>query len=181
MTGKAEYTILRSKGRWYECGDKASRLLALQLKHQAASRHIPQINTQSTGLTTSPLEINAAFKLFYSNLYTSEPPPTDLYYEYFFDSIEIPTIDTATRLSLNQPRTVEKILSSIREMNNSKKTGPDRLLSEFHKKLSTQLAPLLLDMFNHSLSIGTLPKTLTEVTISVILKKDKNPAECSSY
>lgn len=118
---------------------------------------------------------------FNSNLYTSEPPPTDLYYEYFFDSIEIPTIDTATRLSLNQPRTVEKILSSIREMNNSKKTGPDRLLSEFHKKLSTQLAPLLLDMFNHSLSIGTLPKTLTEVTISVILKKDKNPAECSSY
>ena len=36
-------------------------------------------------------------------------------------------------------------------------------------------------MFNHSLSIGTLPKTLTEATISVILKKDKNPAECSSY
>lgn len=36
-------------------------------------------------------------------------------------------------------------------------------------------------MFNHSLSIGTLPKTLTEVSITVILKKDKNPAECSSY
>ena len=40
-TGKAEYAILRSKGRWYEYGNKASRLLALQLKHQAASRHIP--------------------------------------------------------------------------------------------------------------------------------------------
>ena len=30
------------------------------------------------------------------------------------------------------------------------------------------LAPLLLGMFNHSLSIGTLPKTLTEASISVI-------------
>lgn len=36
-------------------------------------------------------------------------------------------------------------------------------------------------MFEHSLSSGTLPNTLTEATISVMLKKDKNPAECSSY
>ena len=180
-TGKAEQTVLRSKGMLYEYGDKASRLLALQLKHQAASRHISQINIQSTGLTTSPLEINAAFKSFYSNLYTSEPPPTDSNMNKFFDSIEIPTIDTVTRLSLNQPITLEEILNSIREMNNSKSPGPDGLPSEFYKKFSTQLAPLLLDMFNHSLSIGTLPKTLTEATISVILKRDKNPAECSSY
>ena len=35
-------------------------------------------------------------------------------------------------------------------------------------KILDFLAPLLLDMFNHSLSIGTLPKTLTEASILVI-------------
>ena len=99
---------------------------------------------------------------------TFEPPPTDLNMNNFFDSLEIPTIDTATRLSLNQPITAEKKLSSIREMNNNKTPGPDGLTSEFYKKFSIQLAPLLLDMFNHSLSIGSFPKTLTEATISVI-------------
>ena len=59
--------------------------------------------------------------------------------------------------------------------------GPDVLPPEFYKRFSTLLAPVLLDMYNHSLSTGTLPKTLTEASISVILKKDKNPAECSSY
>lgn len=36
-------------------------------------------------------------------------------------------------------------------------------------------------MFNHSVSIGALPKTLTKASISLILKKEKDPTECSSY
>ena len=180
-TENAEKNILRSKGMLYEYGDKASRLLALQLKHQATSRHIAQINDQSVGLTTCPLKINAAFKAYYSRLYTSEPPPTDSNMNTYLDNIDIPTIDILTQLSLNQPITLGEIYDSIREMNNGRTSGPDGLSSEFYKKFSTHLAPLLLDMFNHSLSTGTLPKTLTEASISVILKKDKNPAECSSY
>lgn len=161
----------------YEYGDKASRLLALQLKHQATSRHIAQINDKSVGLTTCPVKINAAFKAYYSKLYTSEPPPKDSNMNTYLDSIDIPTIDILTQLSLNQEITLEEICDSIREMSNGKTTGPDGLPSEFYKKFSIVLAPLLLDMFNHSLSIGKL----TEASISVILKKDKNPAECSSY
>lgn len=66
-------------------------------------------------------------------------------------------------------------------MNNGKAPGPDGFLCEFYKRFLKQLAPLLLKMFEHSLSTGTLPNTLTEAAISVILKKNKNPAECSSY
>lgn len=110
---------------------------------------------QSGGLTTCPGKINAAFKAYYSKLYTPG---------------RIWTARTAI--------TLEE--TSIRELNNGKTPGPDGRPSEFYKKFSTPIAPLLLDMFSHSLSMGTLPKTLTEASISVILKKDKNPAECSS-
>lgn len=99
----------------------------------------------------------------------------------FLNSIDIPTIDILTQILLDQPITLEEIYSSIKEINNGKAPGPDGFLCEFYKKFSEQLAPLLLQMFEHSLSSGTLPNTLTEATISVITKKDKNPAECSSY
>lgn len=81
----------------------ASRLLALQLKHQAASRHIVQINVQSVGLTTCPVKINSAFKEYYSKLYTSEPPPIDLNMTKYLDNIDLPTIDISTQLLLNKP------------------------------------------------------------------------------
>lgn len=39
----------------------------------------------------------------------------------------------------------------------------------------------LLNMFNHSFELGSLPKTLTEANISLILKKGKPGDECSSF
>ena len=48
-------------------------------------------------------------------------------------------------------------------------------------KFSTQLAPILLEMFNHSFSQKNLPLSLTEASISLILKPGKDPLECGSY
>lgn len=49
------------------------------------------------------------------------------------------------------------------------------------KKIASKLAPLLLEMFNHSLDQGTLPQTLTEANIILLLKHGKNPTDCTSY
>lgn len=73
-TNKAEYLLRRTKGTYYEYGDKASRLLALQLKRQSASNFITQIYDSSHSLTTNPAEINSTFASYYSNLYQSESP-----------------------------------------------------------------------------------------------------------
>ena len=48
----------------------------------------------------------------------------------------------------------------------------------FFKTFSVTLAPLLLSVFKESLS--SLAPTMREATISLILKKDKNPLHCSS-
>lgn len=66
-------------------------------------------------------------------------------------------------------------------MQSGKSPGPDGYPVEFFKKFSNQLAPLLLKMFEDSLQKGTLPPTLTQASISLILKKDKDPNLCSSY
>lgn len=53
--------------------------------------------------------------------------------------------------------------------------------SNFSKHLLVNLAPLLLSVFNESLESGSLPPTLTQATIALLLKKGKNPTSCSSY
>jgi len=46
-TNKAEFLLRRIKGTYYEYGNKASRLLARQLKHQSSSHFITQIRKDS--------------------------------------------------------------------------------------------------------------------------------------
>lgn len=76
---------------------------------------------------------------------------------------------------------VEEITGVIGKMQSCKSTGPDGYPSEFFKTFSVTLAPLLFLLFKESLSLNSLPPTMREATISLILKKDKNPLHCSSY
>lgn len=53
-------------------GKKTGKLLARQIKEEAASRLITEIRTDSGQITTDPKIINDTFKNFYSKLYSSE-------------------------------------------------------------------------------------------------------------
>lgn len=52
---------------------------------------------------------------------------------------------------------------------------------EFYKEFSSKLTPILKSVYDEALATGNLPQTLTQATISVLLKKDKDPVQCSSY
>lgn len=73
-TNDAERLLLRSRVTYYEHGDKASQLLAHQLRRQVASRMIPQVRDSSGILHKGPTTINSVFHSFYSSLYKSESP-----------------------------------------------------------------------------------------------------------
>lgn len=66
-------------------------------------------------------------------------------------------------------------------MQNRKAPGMDGYPVEFYKKFKVQLAPLLLAVFTESLERGSLPPTFSQASISLLLKKDKDPTLCSSY
>lgn len=180
-TGKAEYLLQRTRATYYEHGDRAGRLLASQLRHQCASRFISQIYDASHNLTTDPASINSAFSSFYSTLYKSEPPSDSLSMDSFLDNLEFPSLSEDLSGSLEEPLELKEITSCISQMRSHKAPGPDGYPVEFFKKFSTQLAPLLLDVYNDSLEQGVLPPTLNQALISLILKKDKDPNLCGSY
>lgn len=180
-TDKIEQQLLRSRGFVYEHGEKAGRLLAHQLKCQSASRLIPQIYNMSRELTVNPAEINNTFKSYYSDLYTCESPEDGSTMQDFFTNLDTPTISPDQKSETDRPLQLGELTHSIKAMQSGKSPGPDGYPIEFYKKFSDKLAPLLLEMFNDSLSRGVLPQTLTEASITLLLKPGKDSLECSGY
>lgn len=92
-TNKAEFLLRRTKGTYYEHGNKASQLLARQLKHQSSSQFITQIRRNSQTLITDPTEINNVFASYYSDLYKSESPSDITSMNKFLDNLLFRSFD----------------------------------------------------------------------------------------
>ena len=179
-TNKAEFLLRRTKGTYYEYGNKASRLLARQLKHQSSSQFITQIRKDPQTLVTDPTEINNIFASYYSDLYKSEASSDTTLMNKFLNNLVFPSVDTNSKNTLDAPLRLEEVKASLKLMQTGKAPGPDGFPSEFYQKFSDQLTPLLLDMFNDSFEFGTLPPSLTQASISLIPKKNKDLEDCSS-
>lgn len=74
----------------------------------------------------------------------------------------------------------EEIGESIASMKSGKAPVPGGFLAEFYKAFSNSLCTILLLVFSERLQNHTLPLSLYQAIISLILKKNKNPLECGS-
>lgn len=180
-TNEAERLLLHSRSRYYEHGDKSGRLLAHQLRRQVASRLIPRIKDGSGALQEDPVVINSVFSSFYESLYKSEfsSDPTDMHK--FLDELQFPSINPELVNQLDSALTIQELNLALQSMQNNKAPGPDGLPVEFFKAFQAKLTPLLHSVYLESLSLGSLPPTLRQASISVLLKKDKDADICTSY
>lgn len=178
---KIERDLVFARARVYEYGEKAGRLLAQQLKIKSASQLIPRIKKTCQEITSDPQEINSIFQKFYSDLYTSEFPYDDSLMSTFLANVKLPSVKQDQKSNLDKPLQLQEIEDSIKAMQSGKTPGPDGFPVEFYKKFSSKLSPLLLSMFNNSLEQSKLPPSLTQAHITVLLKPDKDPLDCSSY
>uniref|UniRef100_A0A8B9GWD5 Reverse transcriptase domain-containing protein n=1 Tax=Astyanax mexicanus TaxID=7994 RepID=A0A8B9GWD5_ASTMX len=180
-TTKTERLLLKSRGLVYEHGEKAGHLLAQQLKNRAATQQIPQIRKPNGEVTIDPKEINDTFSAYYSNLYTSEIPSDRTDMDVFLNSLQTPSINEELKNDLDLPLEQTEIINAIHALQKGKAPGPDGYPIEFYQAFSNKLSPILLDMFNDSLSKGVLPPTMTQASICLLLKPGKDKLECNSY
>lgn len=97
--------------------------------------------------------------------------------EDFLRSLHVPSVDPSIADTLEKDLSALEIISAIRCMQSGKSPGPDGYPTDFFKKFSEQLASLPLSVFEESLSLKTLPLTMRQAVISVILKKGGSPPE----
>ena len=178
---QTERLLLKTKQSYYEHGEKAGKLLCHQLRQAAARSAIPEIRVSPGSTSTHPQIINDQFKAYYEELYTSQSSMNAAETQAFLDGLELPKISTEDQASLDAPITNVEISQAISSMQSGKAPGPDGFPIEFYKLFSHKLVPILNSLFKEIISVGKLPLTMTQATISVLLKKDKDPLECGSY
>lgn len=71
-TAETTKWLTQLRHKHYEYGEKTGKLLAQQIKAEAASRLITEIQTNTGQITIDPKLINDTFKKFFSKLYSSE-------------------------------------------------------------------------------------------------------------
>uniref|UniRef100_H2ZXS3 Endonuclease/exonuclease/phosphatase domain-containing protein n=1 Tax=Latimeria chalumnae TaxID=7897 RepID=H2ZXS3_LATCH len=114
-TSKAEYTLLRTKSRYYARGDKVGKLLAWQMQKEESECRIQEINTSDSATSREPGVINETFASYYSTLYTSETGSQGGgdHKSQFLDGIVIPALKEEDKLLLEWPITEEEVISAI--------------------------------------------------------------------
>ncbi|KAJ0059923.1 hypothetical protein NL108_015598 [Boleophthalmus pectinirostris] len=182
MTYKAEGAMRFTNQKYYEMGNRASRLLAFQLRKTQASRVVTKIKHPSTSEdVTHPEKIAEAFRDFYEKLYTSDTTPKINNMNDFFKDLALPKLLHEEAEDLTKPITEKEIEENIKLLKNNKSPGPDGLSGEFYKAFIKELVPILGRVYNYALKKNDPPISWSEAIISVIHKEGKNPKECASY
>lgn len=172
-----EDLLMKSKTQQYQYGNKTGKLLAHQLRQSSASHQILKIQTPQ-GVTAEPLKTN---EQFHESLYSSEQISDPYAFDTFFDPLDIPTVNVDSFPALNSPITIQGLNQAAYTMQTSKSPGPVGYPVEFFKRFLDKLGPLLIDTYSKAFDFLRLPLTLTQATISLILKKDKDPLQCGSF
>lgn len=91
-----------------------------------------------------------------------------------------PRVDSNLADKLGAPISLAEVQEVVGLLQNGKSPGPDGFVVEFYKAYSNLISPHLVNVYNESFNSGRLPPTLSEANISLLLKKDKDPFECSN-
>ncbi len=172
---------MKVRHKQFELGDKPGPLLSRQLRGAQASRAIHEIKSQTSSIVTAPVEINKCFRDFYENLYKSQSSAAEEDVLQFLRSLPLPKIDCNAQNELNAEITLQEVAMAIKEFPSGKSPGPDGLGIDFYKAFIDDVAPLLLRMIKESIKNKKLADSLYMANISLILKKDKDQTDPSSY
>ena len=87
----------------------------------------------------------------------------------------MPSLDESDKSGLERNITLTEIDNAIEP------PGPDGYPSELFKKFAPKLLPLLVKVFEEVLVRKALPPTMTQASLSLLLKKNKDPLLCAVF
>lgn len=181
LSDKIEGCLRFTNQKYYEYGNRASKLLAFRLRKQQSSNVVHRIKSQAN-MATKPNEIAGAFAEFYKSLYkNTDTCDDDAKLSEYLKHIKLTELTNSTAEELDQPIQELEIKQVISTLKNSKSPGPDGFVNEFYKTFKDLLAPLLLKAYSHALESKTMAPSWNEATIVVIHKEGKDPTDCQSY
>ena len=170
---KTRGTIVRSRARWYEHGERNSKYFYNLEKRNQKKKHITSLVNNDGDKITSPKDILEEEERFFKGIYTSRnmDPNCPTFNEFF---------ETENALSEEIAKTCEGVMSihecelALKTMENNKTPGTDGLTPEFYRYFWNLLGSIMVSSFNYAFRNGTLSISQRQGIISLIPKKKKN-------
>jgi len=117
LTFKAEGSLRFINQKYYEMGNRASRLLAFQLRKAQTNRIVSKIkHPASNQIMVKPKEI-ASFADYYRNLYDNfKTKLNDEAIQNFLNKINLPTLSDKEATEMIQPISTQELLDTIKTL-----------------------------------------------------------------
>ena len=169
---KGKSAIFRSKCRWVEKGEKATKYFFNLEKRNYNRKTINEIKLENDETTTDETQILSMIRIYYSNLYNSQTTDAQDSFEMFTDSMEIPKLDDAERDALDGPLTYGECKKSLETFENGKSPGEDGFTVEFYKHFFDLVGVDLLASLNGAYEHGRLSVSQRRGIITLLPKDD---------
>ena len=170
---KTRGTIIRSRARWYEHGEKNSKYFYNLEKTNQRKKHITSLKISDHTKLTDPKEILEEEERFFKEIYTSKSTnPNDSEFIEFFNTENAVSEETAK--TCEGVMSVEECKRALMVMESNKTPGTDGLTSEFYRYFWNAVSKYMVDSFNYGLQHGSLSISQRQGIISLIPKKNKN-------
>ena len=99
----------------------------------------------------------------------------------FLEKFNLPRPNQKEIEIMNNPITSTETEAVIKNLPKNKSPGPDGFTGEFYQTFREELMPILLKLFQKIAEEGTLPNSFYKVTITLILKPDKDNTKRENY
>lgn len=165
----------------FEEGECTGHMLAMLAKSQQSSSLIGAITDPMGVSCHTTKSIKDVFKLFFQDVYSSKVQPSQDDICSFLDKYPIPCLSDSDSALLSALLTEEELLEAIAHAQNSRAPGTDGLPAEVYKWYASQFIPILLKVYNQAFITGSLPASMNEAIIVVLLKPGKDALSPDSY
>lgn len=174
LQNKIKGTILRSKARWFEEGERNSKYFLNLEKRNRAQKYITKLKTSPDKVITDASEILKEEKKFYEKLYTSKNPNIDAPdFDEFFRDEHVTKLNEVQKQSCEGDLSAAECLNALKGFRSGRTPGTDGLNTEFYKFFWKELSPCMIESFNHSKKAGKMSIDQRRGIISLLPKKNK--------
>ena len=175
---KTRGTIIRSKARWIEGGEKNTKYFANLEKRNYESKIIHSLNCDGN-VISDPKLILEEEKSFYQNLYEEKPQEISDY-DFFPDNYS-KKLSEEEKNKCEGYLTAEECRKALKQMQNNKSPGSDGITVEFYKIFWNDLEKYYIDSINYSYEIEELTVLQKQGLITLLPKKNKDLTKLSNW
>ena len=176
---KLQGTLVRSRARWIEFGEKSSKYFLNLEKRNFVNKSITELKLSKDKSTKDQKEILKLQREFYKSLYSKRTIEQD--HEYEPDLSGLPKVRPNEKILLNKELEKTEVDVALKSLKNNKSPGPDGYSAEFFKFFWDQLGDFCFCMIKESLDCCELPGSLTRGIITCLPKQGKTRDELKNW